>query len=262
MRYRARRAIMAGLCVIAAACSASSANDFARMDAKGRSLAGQQRWEESLQVTRAALAKCDLLDWCKKDPRFQGLFHNTMGEAEEHLGRRDEAMKNYRAAFYAYPLFFTQNYFRMLRDAGMYRLLRSEIDVKLANNDAAYRSATALWLPNETSACGGRWVVGTYTWRVRAKGGGGLSGKVAVSQQGCAVSADFASSEEQAAGRPLRLRADVGSGSAVLLYGLPCMSSDNGQLVLEKNGFSVNASGTAVIADCPRGPYKIEFVRD
>jgi hypothetical protein len=262
MRAGARRAILAGLCAIAAACSTSSVNYFARMDAKGRSLAGRQRWEESLQVTRTALAKCDLLDWCKKDRRYQGLFHNTIGEAEEHLGRRDEAMQDYRAAFYAYPLFFTENYFRMLRDAGMYRLLRHEIDVKLASNDAAYRSATALWLPNESSACGGRSVVGTYTWRARAKGGRGLSGKVAVSQQGCAVSADFASPEDQAAGRPLRLRADVSTGAAVLLYSLPCMSSDKGKFVLEKNGFSVNAEGTAVIAGCPRGAYAIDFVRD
>ena len=144
----------------------------------------------------------------------------------------------------------------------MYRQLRSEIDVKLASNEAAYRNATALWLPNQTSACGGRSVVGNYTWRVRAKGGRGLSGKVAVSQQGCAVSADFGSPEAQAAGRPLRLRADVSTGSAILLYSLPCMSSDRGQIVVEKNGFSVNADGTAVIEGCPRGPYAIEFVRD
>lgn len=262
MRDRARRAILAGLCSIATACATSSVSYFARMDAKGRSLVSQQRWEEALRVSRTALAKCDQTDWCSKDPRYQGLFHNTIGEAEEHLGRRDLAMQHYRAAFYAYPLHFTENYFRLLKEAGMYRLLRSEIDVKLASNDAAYRSATALWLPNGSSTCGGRLVAGNYSWRLRASGGGGLSGKVLVSQSGCAVSADFASPEYQAAGRPLRLRANIGTGAAVLLYGLPCMTTDKGQLVLEKNGFAVNADRTAVIAGCLQGPYAIEFVRD
>jgi hypothetical protein len=230
------------------------------MEAKGRSLVGQQRWEEALRVSQAGLAECDKTDWCGKDPRYQGSFHNTIGEAEEHLGRRDEAMKSYRAAFYADPLYFTENYFRMLRDAGMYRLLRREIDVKLANNDAAYRSATALWLPNEASACGGRWIPGDYGWRLRA--GGGLSGKVAVHQSGCAVTADFSSPEGPAAGRPLRLRADIGTGAALLQYGLPCMASDNGKIALEKSGFSVSVEKPAAIEGCSRGPYAIDFVRD
>jgi hypothetical protein len=229
------------------------------MDAKGRSLVSQQRWEEALRVSQTALAKCDQTDWCKKDPGYQGSFHNTIGEAEEHLGRRDLALQHYRAAFYAFPLHFTENYFRLLKEAGMYRLLRSEIDVKLASNDAAYRSATALWLPNEPSACGGRWVAGNYSWH---PGGGGLSEKVLVSQTGCAVSADFASPEHQAAGRPLRLRANIGTGTAVLLYGPPCIATDRGQIVLKKNGFAVNADRAAVIAGCPQGPYAIEFVKD
>lgn len=262
MRDSLRRAILAGLCSIVTACATSSADYFARMDAKGRSLAAKERWEDSLRVSRTALAECDKTDWCSKDPRYQGLFNTTIGEAEEHLGRRDQAMQHYRAAFYAYPLYFTENYFRMLRDAGMYRLLRREIDVKLANNDAAYRSATALWLPNESSACGGRWIPGNYGWRLRASGGSGLSGKVAVSQSGCSVTADFLSPEGSAAGRPLRLRADIGTGAALLQYGLPCMTADNGKIVIEKNGFSVSVEKTAGIEGCPRGPYAIEFVRD
>jgi tetratricopeptide (TPR) repeat protein len=263
MRGSARRAILAGLCWTAIACATSPAVYFARMDAKGRRLVAEQQWEKALEVSQEALAKCDQTDWCLKDPRYQGLFHNTIGEAEEHLGRRDQAMQHYRAAFYAYPLYFTENYFRLLKEAGMYRQLRREIDVKLASNDAAYRSATALWLPNESSACGGKWLVGDYRWRLRASGASGkLSGKTSVSQSGCAVSADFPQPEAPAGGRPLRLRADLGSGAAVLLYGLPCMTSDKGQIVLDKNGFSVNADATAAIEGCPRGHYAIEFTRD
>jgi tetratricopeptide (TPR) repeat protein len=260
MRYRARRAILAGLCSIAASCATSSAPSFARMNEEGQSLISQQRWEEALRVSQTALAKCDQTDSCRKDPQYEGLFHNTIGEAEEHLGRRDLAMQHYRAAFYAFPLHFTENYFRLLKEAGMYRLLRSEIDVKLASNENAYRSATALWLPNESSACGGRWVAGNYSWHLRA--GGGPSGRVVVSQSGCTVSADFASRESQAAGRPLRLQANIGTGTAVLLYGLPCATSDKGQFVLQKNGFVVNADRTAVTAGCPQGPYTIEFARE
>ena len=260
MRDRARRAILAGVCAIAAACATSSATSFARMNEEGRRLVSQQRWEEALRVSQTALAKCDRTDWCRKDPQYQGLFHNTIGEAQEHLGRRDLAMQHYRAAFYAFPLHFTENYFRLLKEAGMYRLLRSEIDVKLASNETAYRSATALWLPNESSACGGRWVAGTYSWSLRAAGG--PSGKVVVSQSGCTLSADFTSPESQAAGRPLRLQANIGTGTAVLLYGLPCVATDKGQLVLQKNGFAVNADRTAVTTGCPQGPYAIEFVKD
>lgn len=232
------------------------------MDAKGRGLVERQRWEEALAVSQAALAKCDQTDWCGKDSRFQGLFHNTIGEALEHLGRRDKALEHYRKAFYAYPLFFTENYFRLLKETGQLRLLRHEIDVKLASNESAYRGATALWLPADPSACGGRSVAGNYGWRLRASGGSGPSGKVSVSQSGCSVSADFASPEGQAAGRPLRLRADIGTGTAVILYGMPCMTSDRGKLVLQKNGFSVNAAGTEAIAGCPQGAYAIEFLKD
>jgi tetratricopeptide (TPR) repeat protein len=263
MRDRARRAILilVALCSTATACATSSASDFASMNEEGRSLVSQQRWEEALRVSQTALEKCDQTDWCSKDPQYQGLFHNTIGEAQEHLGRRDLAMQHYRAAFYAYPLHFTENYFRLLKEAGMYRLLRSEIDVKLASNEAAYRSATAVWLPSESSACGGRWVAGAYSWRLRGSGGG-LSGKVVVTQSGCAVSADFAPTEHPIAGRPLRLQANIGTAAAVLLFGLPCVTTDRGQLVLEKNGFTVNADRTAVTPGCPQGPYAIEFARD
>ena len=262
MRNGIQRATLGTLWAIAIACASSSADHFARLEAKGRSLVGQQRWEDALRVSQKALAECDKTDWCSKDPRYQGLFNTTIGEAEEHLGRRDQAMQHYRAAFYAYPLYFTENYFRMLRDAGMYRLLRREIDVKLANNESAYRRATALWLPNESSACGGRWIPGNYGWRLKASGGGGLSGKVAVSQSGCSVTADFSPSEGPAAGRPLRLRADIGTGAALLQYGLPCMTADNGKIAIERNGFSVSVEKTSSIEGCPRGPYAIEFVRD
>ena len=262
MRDWARRAILAGLCSIVTACATSSADHFASLEAKGRYLIGQQRWEDALRVSQAALAECDKTDWCSKDPRYQGSFYNTIGEAQEHLGRRDEAMKSYRAAFYAYPLYFTENYFRMLRDAGMYRQLRREIDIKLANNESAYRSATALWLPNEASACGGRWIPGNYGWRLKAGGGSGLSGKVAVSQSGCSVTADFPPTEGPATGRPLRLRADIGTGAALLQYGLPCMTADNGKIAIGKSGFSVSVEKTSSIEGCPRAPYAIEFVRD
>ncbi len=265
MSERARRAALAGLCWIAAACATSSAKSFARMEERGRNLLHQQRWKEALRVSQTALAKCDLTDWCRKDTRYQGLFHSAIGEAQEHLGRRDLAMQHYRAAFYAYPLYFTENYFRLLKEAGMYRLLRREIDVKLANSEAAYRSAAAFWLPTESPGCRGRLIEGNYSWRLRAgKGSGGapIAGRVLVSRTGCAVTADFASAKEQAAGTPLRLRADIESGSALLLYGPPCVSTDKGQLTLEKNGFAVNADGTSPIEGCSRGPYTIEFVKE
>ena len=266
MSGRARRAVLAGLCWIATACATSPATYFARMDEKGRSLINQQQWEEALQVSQTALSKCDLTDWCSKDPRYQGLFHSTIGEAQEHLGRRDLAMQHYRAAFYAYPLYFTENYFRLLRESGMLRQLRREIDVKLANNEKDYRSAAAFWLPSsESSACRGRLVAGGYSWRLRAaKGSGGanVSGRVFVSQTGCTITVDFPPAKEQAAGTPLRLRADIESAVAVLLYGLPCATADKGQLVFEKNGFTLNADRTAPLPGCSQGPYAIEFVKD
>ena len=266
MSERVRRAVLAGLCWIATACATSSARYFARMDEKGRSLIHQQQWEQALGVSQTALSKCDLTDWCSKDPRHQGLFHTTIGQAQEHLGRRDLAMQHYRAAFYAYPLYFTENYFRLLRESGMLRQLRREIDVKLANNENAHRSAAAFWLPSsESSACRGRSVEGNYSWRLRAAKGSGaasVSGKVLVSQKGCAVTADFPPAEKEAAGTPLRLRADIESGAAVLLYGLPCVTTDKGQLIFEKNGFMLNADGTAPVPGCSQGPYAIEFVKD
>jgi tetratricopeptide (TPR) repeat protein len=233
------------------------------MDEKGRGLVKQQRWEKALHVSQAALARCDQTDWCHKDPRYQGLFHTTIGEAEESLGRRDVAIKHYRSAFYAYPLFFTENYFRLLKNTGQYRLLRREIDVKLANNEAAQRSASAFWLPSESSRCG-RSFTGNYGWSLRMGQGRGarVSGKVFVSQAGCGVTADFASANEQSGATPLRLRADLGSGVAVLLYGPPCVTSDKGRLVPEKNGFAVSADGTGIAKGCPQGPFTIEFVRE
>jgi tetratricopeptide (TPR) repeat protein len=265
MSDRVRRAVLAGLCWIAGACATSSAKYFARMDEKGRSLINRQQWEEALGVSQKALSKCDLTDWCSKDPRYQGLFHTTIGGAQEHLGRRDLAMQHYRAAFYAYPLYFTENYFRLLRESGMLRQLRREIDVKLANNENAYRSAAAFWLsPSEPSACRGRLVAGTYSWRLRATKGsrGSVSGKVLVSETGCAVTVDFPPAKEQPAGTPLRLRADIESGAAVLLYGLPCVTTDKGRLIFEKNGFTFNADRTDPIPGCSQGPYAIEFVKD
>ncbi len=265
MSDRTRRALLWGLCGIAAACATtSSPGYFARMDEKGRGLIKRQRWEEALRVSQTALARCYQTDWCRKDPRYQGLFHTTAGEAEENLGRRDPAMKHYRSAFYAYPLFFTENYFRLLKETGQYRLLRSEIDVKLANNEAAQRSASAFWLPSESSGCRGRSLAGNHRWSLREGRGSGarVSGRVLVSQMGCAVTADFASANEPAAGTPLRLRADLGSGAAVLLYGPPCVASDKGRLVAEKDGFAVSADGTGIAKGCPQGPYTIEFLRD
>ncbi len=266
MSERVRRAVLAGLCWVATGCATSSARYFARMDEKGRSLVNRQQWEEALRVSQTALSKCDQTDWCSKDPRYQGLFHTTIGEAQEHLGRRDLAMQHYRAAFYAYPLYFTENYFRLLRESGMLRQLRREIDVKLANNENASRSAAAFWLPSsESSTCRGRLVAGSYSWRIRAaKGSSGakVSGKVLVSQSGCAVTVDFPTGKEQAAGTPLRLRADTESGAAVLLYGLPCVTTDKGQLIFEKNGFTLNVDRTAPLPGCSQGPYAIEFVKD
>jgi len=265
MSDRARRAVLAGVCWIATACATSSPKYFARMEEKGRSLINRQRWEEALRVSQKTLARCDQTDWCRKDPRYQGLFHTAVGKAQEHLARRDLAMQHYRAAFYAYPVFFTENYFRLLKESGMYRQLRREIDVKLANNEALGRSAIAFWLPSESLGCRGRSVAGSYGWRLRAgrgSPGAALAGGVLVSQVGCAVTADFAPEKEHAAGTPLRLRADIESGSAMLLYGPPCVSTDRGQLALEKNGFAVNAEGASPIQGCPRGPYAIEFVKE
>jgi tetratricopeptide (TPR) repeat protein len=251
------------LASFALSCATTTEQDFARMDARGRDLLDRQQWTLALAVSRKALEKCDRTEWCKKDPRYQGLFHTNLGKAEENLGRRDRALEHYRKAFYAYPLFFTENYFRMLRDAGMYRLLRQEIDVKLASNEAASRSASSFWLSNEPSVCGGRSVGGSYRWSLRSAGGSArMSGKAVVSQSGCMVTADIPLPPESGAGGLLHFRGDVHSGVANVLFGPPCVSTDRGQLMLTKDGFTINADRAAAAEGCLRGPYTLEFVRE
>jgi tetratricopeptide (TPR) repeat protein len=262
LRRAARGALLAGLCWLPTACSTTSADYFTRMDANGRRLIDRQKWEDALQVSRTALSNCDRTAWCAKDPRYQASFYNTIGEAQEHLGRRDLALQNYRKAFYAYPLFFTENYFRMLRDSGQYRLLRREIDVKLASNETAYRNATAVWL-NESSACGGKRIAGNYRWSLRPGGGSArLSGKAVVAQSNCVFSAEIVLPEPDFAGSLLHLRGDAGTRSVSLLFGPPCLSTDRGELSLAKNGFAVNADRAAAAPDCLKGSYVIEFVKD
>ena len=262
-RARAALAAAAAASCLLDSCSTTSPRYFARMEAEGRDLVDRQRWEEALAVSKTALARCDQTDWCAKDARYQGLFHTTLGQAEEHLGRRDRAVEHFRKAFYAYPLFFTENYFRMLKEAGQLRLLRHEIDVKLASNESAYRSASAVWLSNEPSACAGRWVAGSYSWNLRAMGGGArTSGKAVLSQSGCVVSADIALPQEKGAGGLLHFRGDVHTAVVNLLFGPPCMSTDRGQLSLLKNGFTVNADRAPAGEGCLRGPYVMEFVKD
>jgi tetratricopeptide (TPR) repeat protein len=262
LRGAVRFALLAALCCLPSACSTTSAEYFTRMDAKGRGLIDRQRWEDALKLTRTALSDCDRTAWCAKDPRYQASFYNTMGEAEEHLGRRERALQDYRKAFYAYPLFFTENYFRMLRDSGQYRLLRHEIDVKLASNETAYRSATAVWL-NESSPCGGKRIAGNYRWSLRPGGGTPrLSGKAVVAQSGCVVSAEIVLPEPGFAGSLLHLRGDAGTRSVSLLFGPPCLSTDRGELSLGKDGFVVSADRAAAAPDCLKGSYVIEFARD
>lgn len=263
MSDEARRALLVGLCWIAASCATTSVQYFDRMDAKGRGLVKEQRWNEALRVSQTALAKCDRTDWCSKDPRYQGSFHNTFGEAEEHLNRRDLALEHYRTAFYSYPLYFKENYFRLLKELGMYRQLRHEIDMKLASAEADYRGTTAVWIPASPSACAGGSVAGSYSWSLRAAGGSGkVSGKAVVSQSGCVASADFALPDERVAGGHLHLRGDLGTGIATLLYGPPCPSTDRGQMRLTKNGFTVNADRPGAQQGCLQGPYVMEFVRN
>lgn len=260
-RIAAEAALLVALCWLGTACSTTSAEYFARMDARGHALIDRQRWEDALKLTRTALSNCDRTDWCAKDPRYQASFYTTIGQAEEHLDRRDLAIQNYRKAFYAYPLFFTENYFRLLRDTGQYRLLRREIDVKLASNETAYRNATAVWL-NESPACGGK-IAGNYRWSLRPGGGSPrLSGKAVVAQSGCVVSAEIVLPEPGVAGALLHLRGDAGTHNVSLLFGPPCLSTDRGDLSVSKNGFAVKADRPAAGPDCLKGPYVIEFVRD
>lgn len=260
----ARRSLtaFAALCLFATACSTTSPRYFARMEAKGRDLIDRQRWQEALDLSQRALAKCDQTDWCAKDARYQGLFHTNLGQAQERLGRKDRALEHYRKAFYAYPLFFTENYFRMLKEAGMYRLLRQEIDVKLASNETAYRNASAVWLSTDPSACGGRWVAGSYTWTLRASGNDPITGKASLSQSGCVVSADIALPQEKGAGGLLHLRGDIRSGVASLLFSSPCTFADKGQISLAKDGFTVSADRAPALEGCFRGPYVMEFARN
>src|SRR5207342_6900 len=96
-------------CGLVAACSTTSPQYFARMEAKGRGLVERERWQEALELSKAALAQCDQTDWCAKDQRYQGLFHTNIGQAEEGLEHKAAAIEHYRKAFYAYPLFFTEN---------------------------------------------------------------------------------------------------------------------------------------------------------
>jgi tetratricopeptide (TPR) repeat protein len=253
-----------GLCWIAAACATTTpAEDFLQREEKARRLGGQGRWAESLQVSEQALARCNQIDWCSQDKRFQGAFHNSVGAAEEHLDQRDLALQHYRKAFHAYPLYFSENYFRLLKDLGMYRQLRNEIDVKLASQEAADRSAGPVWSSAGPSGCSGRFLGGNYRWRIRAESGSGApSGKSVVSQSGCVVSADLASLAEKAAGAPLRLRGDIGTGVATVLYGPPCTSTDKGRIGLAKDGFTVSADRAAAVPGCLTGHYLMEFVRD
>ena len=264
MSHRAGRALCVGLCWITAACATTtSLGYFLRTEEKARQLGGQGRWAESLRVSEQALARCNEITWCKNDKRFQGAFHNSIGAAEEHLDRRDRALPHYRKAFNAYPLYFSENYFRLLKDLGKYRLLRSEIDVKLASEEAADRSAGPTWSSTGPSGCSGRFLGGNYSWRMRAESGSGASsGKTVVSQLGCLVSADLASLPGKAAGGPLRLRGDISTGVATVLYGPPCTSADKGRLGLAKNGFTVSADRATVLPGCLSGHYLMEFVRD
>ena len=253
-----------GLCWITAACATTtSLGYFLRTEEKARQLGGQGRWAESLRVSEQALARCNEITWCKNDKRFQGAFHNSIGAAEEHLDRRDRALPHYRKAFNAYPLYFSENYFRLLRDLGMYRQLRSEIDVKLASAEAADRSGGPMWRPTGPSGCSGRFLGGNYSWRLRTEGDSGApSGKASVSQSGCLVSADLASRAGQAAAGPLRLRGDITTGDATVLHGPPCVSTDKGRLGVATNGFTVSADRATVLPGCPGGHYLMEFVRD
>jgi len=253
-----------GLCCIAAACATTrSDKDFLREEGKARQLGGQGRWAESLKVAEQALAQCDQTPWCREDKRFQGAFHNVIGAADEHLGHGALALQHYGKAFHAYPLYFSENYFRLLRDLGMHRLLRSEIDVKLASEESSDRATGPMWSPTGPSGCSGRFLGGNYTWRQRADGGSGLlSGKTVVSQSGCQLSADLAPQAESAAGGPWRLRGDVSTGAVTVLYSPPCVTTDKGRIGFDKNGFTVTADRAQVLPGCLTGHYELEFVRN
>jgi hypothetical protein len=264
MSHRARRALCVGLCWIAAACATTTSDGFfLGEEGKARKLGVEGRWAESLKVSEQALARCDQTASCSQDKRFQGAFYNHIGEAEEHLDRSDLALKHYGKAFHAYPLYFSENYFRLLRDRGMLRLLRSEIDVKLASEESSDRNTGPMWSPTGPSGCSGRFLGGNYSWRLRAEGGGSPpSGKTVVSQSGCQISADLTPRADSAAGGPWRLRGDVSTGAVTVLYSPPCVTTDKGLIGFDKNGFTVTADRAQVLPGCLTGHYLMEFTRN
>jgi hypothetical protein len=264
MSHRLVRALGLGLCWITAACATTTSDrSFLREEEKARRLGGEGRWADSLKVAEQALARCDQTPSCSQDKRFQGAFHNDIGAAEEHLGHGDLALQHYGKAFHAYPLYFSENYFRLLRDLGMHRLLRSEIDVKLASEESSDRTTGPMWSPTGPSGCSGRFLGGNYSWRQRAEAGSNLpSGKTVVSQSGCQISADLVSHAENAAGGPWRLRGDLSTGAITVLYSPPCVTTDKGRIAFDKNGFTVTADRAQVLPGCLAGHYLVEFTKD
>jgi hypothetical protein len=264
MSHRAGRALCVGLCLIAAACASTTSNaSLVREEEKARKLGEQGRWAESLKVSEEALARCSQTPACSQDKRFQGAFHNAIGLADEQLGRRDLALQHYAKAFHAYPLYFSENYFRLLRDRGMLRLLRSEIDVKLASEEPSDRNTGPMWSPTGPSGCSGRFLGGNYSWSLRAEGGGSSpSGKTVVSQSGCQLSADLTPRAESVAGGPWRLRGDLSTGAVTVLYSPPCVTTDKGRITPARNGFTVTADRAQVLPGCLTGHYEMEFVRN
>jgi len=275
MSPRARLALRVGLCWIATACASApppvpppapdSTGYYLQKQEEARILAGQRRWEESLRVSQDALALCDKSSWCATDARFQGSFYNSIGEAEEAMGLSDKALQHYRKAFYAYTLFFSENYFRLLKEKGMHRLLRSEIDVKLAREEGGSRTSIPLVTTNTGQAqsiCFTRRVAGAYNWRMWATSGtGSASGKAVVSQSGCSFSADLLAPDERVTGGSPRLTGDVGTGVATLASGPPCPSADKGQILVTGIGFTLNAERTTTVRGCINGPYLMEFAK-
>lgn len=262
MSHRAGRALCVVLCWIAAACATTTPGaSFVQEEETARKLGEQGRWAESLKVSEEALARCNQTPSCSQDKRFQGAFHNAIGFADEQLGLSDLALQHYGKAFHAYPLYFSENYFRLLRDRGMLRLLRSEIDVKLASEESSDRKTGPMWSPTGPSGCSGRFLGGNYSWRLRAEGGSAApSGKTVVSQSGCQLSADLAPRAES--GGPWRLRGDLSTGAVTVLYSPPCVTSDKGLIAPSKNGFTVTADRAQVLPGCLTGHYEMEFSRD
>lgn len=276
MSLRARLALRVGLCWIAAACATApsprtappppdSTDYYLRKQEEARLLAGEKRFADSLRVSQEALARCDQSDWCRKDARFQGSFNNSIGAAEEGMGQPDKALQHYRKAFYSYPLFFSENYFRLLKEKGMFRLLRSEIDVKLAREESGGQTSVPLGTSNSgqtQSICFTRRVAGIYNWRMWATSGTGTaSGKAVVTQSGCAFSSDLASPDERLTGGALHLSGDVSTSAATLASGPPCASTDKGQIIHTGVGFTLNAERTSAVKGCLNGPYLMEFAK-